>query len=40
MRILLDHKAATGYRTVDRVVILGDNHVTLKKLQARSIVVL
>lgn len=40
MRMLLDHKAETGYRTVDRVVVLGDDQLTLKEPRARTVVLL
>ncbi len=38
--MLLDHKAAIGYRTVERVVILGNEDLTLTKSKARSVVLL
>jgi hypothetical protein len=40
MRMLLDHKAALGYRTVERVMILGNKDLTLTKPEARTVVVL
>lgn len=42
MRMLLDHKAGMGYRTVERVIILGDEKLEalLAKEQRRSLLIL
>jgi hypothetical protein len=40
MRMLLDHKAQIGYRTVERVVVLGDNQLTLEEPEHRSFLLL
>ena len=37
MHMLLDHKAETGYRTVDRVILVGQEYLDPKK--ARSLVI-
>ena len=36
MRMLNDHKAAIGNRTVERVIVLGDKTVSLEEPQSRS----
>jgi hypothetical protein len=40
MRMLLDRKAQTGYRTVERVVVLGDKQLKLDKPENSSFVLL
>lgn len=40
MRMLLDHKALMGYRTVERVVVLGDRTLTLEEPKAQSFILL
>lgn len=40
MRMLLDHKALMGYRTVERVVVLGGETLTLEEPEARSFILL
>lgn len=36
MRMLLDHKANMGYSTVEKVVVLEDKKLTLKKPEHRE----
>jgi len=38
MRILLDHKTEIGYRTVERVIVLGDKQLTLAVPEHRSFI--
>jgi hypothetical protein len=40
MRMLLNHKAAVGYRTVERVMILGHKDLTMSRPEARSFILL
>ena len=40
MRMLHDHKAAIGYPTIERIIVLGDHKVTLKTPESRSFVIL
>jgi hypothetical protein len=40
VRMLLDHKALMGYRTVERVVVLGDKKLTLEEPERRSFMLL
>ena len=40
MRMLNDHKAAIGSRSVERVVVLGDQNISLEEPQSRSFLLL
>lgn len=40
MRMLLDHKAAVGFRTIERAMTLEGNDKTLNESKIRSIILL
>ena len=40
MRMLNDHKAAIGHRTVERVIVLGDENISIEEPQSRSFLLL
>ena len=40
MRMLIDHEEALGFRTVERVVIVGERHPDDKDVPSRTLMIL